>query len=245
MRSLILVFCAATLTAHAGIPAAGTVVIPGPRVPVPPVAATLESNLRILSEIKQNLMDLSGPDYEFEDTEFDPYSENAEAIIKAFDRAYEEQTGEPLPFNQETSSWSNLILKTAGCYQRSCPVFAYISRRKQTLTLYLGGEAVDVWPVSTGIGNRTPYINKTATSRIYQRYTSSRYPGGDYAGLGNMPYAVFIVGGIAIHGTPKSNWKRLGSRASHGCIRLHPEHAYAFNRLVRENGHTNVWILVD
>jgi lipoprotein-anchoring transpeptidase ErfK/SrfK len=60
-----------------------------------------------------------------------------------------------------------------------------------------------------------------------------------------MPYAVFIEGGFAIHGTMRSNWKYLGQRASHGCVRLHPDNAFIVNRLVRQYGVENTWIQVD
>ena len=103
-----------------------------------------------------------------------------------------------------------------------------------------------VWPVSTGInGRNTPNFETHPNGRIYDRYTSKKFPGGDFNGLGNMPYAVFISGGFAIHGTGKGNWPKLGSRASHGCIRLHPDNALIFNRLVRKNGISEVWITVQ
>jgi len=60
-----------------------------------------------------------------------------------------------------------------------------------------------------------------------------------------MPYAVFISGGYAIHGTTRGNWSRLGKPASHGCIRLHPDNGQIFNVLVRRNGISNVWITVN
>lgn len=72
-----------------------------------------------------------------------------------------------------------------------------------------------------------------------------RIPGGDYNGLGNMPYAVFIRGGYAIHGTVKSNWSKLGTPASKGCIRLHPDNGFIFNRLVRASGVALAWVSVE
>jgi len=60
-----------------------------------------------------------------------------------------------------------------------------------------------------------------------------------------MPYAVFIEGGYAIHGTTRGNWSNLGRVASHGCIRLHPDNGQIFNVLVRRNGIRNVWVTVN
>jgi lipoprotein-anchoring transpeptidase ErfK/SrfK len=38
-----------------------------------------------------------------------------------------------------------------------------------------------------------------------------------------MPHSIFFSGGYAIHATPHVG--NLGRPASHGCVRLHPEHA--------------------
>lgn len=136
-------------------------------------------------------------------------------------------------------------LTAAGCYQLSCPIFVDVDKSTQTARLYLDGRLDDQWDVSTGMaGFGTPNFNKRFDGRIFDRYTSSKYPGGDYNGLGNMPYAMFISGGIAIHGTPRGNWSRLGRPASHGCIRSHPDKAYRLNRLLRQIGVRNSWVTV-
>jgi lipoprotein-anchoring transpeptidase ErfK/SrfK len=59
-----------------------------------------------------------------------------------------------------------------------------------------------------------------------------------------MPYAVFIRGGYAIHGTTPGNFSKLGTRASHGCIRLHPDNAKLFNELVKRVGLENTWVKI-
>lgn len=180
--------------------------------------------------------------------EFDPANPRAEEILREFDRIYEQETGQS-PWLQEPSdvfSGSEFRAFEAGCYRETCKVFALVSKRNQKLYLYVDGQVQNVWDVSTGAeGHSTPNFDRHPEGRIYDRYSSSTYPGGDYRGLGNMPYAVFIRGGYAIHGTPESNWPRLGRRASHGCIRLHPDNAFKFNRLVRANGIRNTWITVE
>lgn len=218
MKALIAFFVVFSVTCHA-------------------LAASLERNLQILSERPANLSKVRG--YNLPTKEFDPFAPDAEKTLEAFDRAYEDRYGSP---SHLADGWDDLT----GCYQISCPVFAYVSRANQTLTLYMNGQPVDTWLVSTGMpGHATPALNTHVTSRIYTAYTSTKYPEGDYNGLGNMPYAVFVSGGIAIHGTPQGNWKRLGRPASHGCIRVHPANAEVFNRLVRENGPRNVWVVVE
>ena len=91
---------------------------------------------------------------------------------------------------------------------------------------------------------KTPNFDRHPDGRFYDYYDSTKYPGGDYKGLGNMPYAVFIEGGFALHGTPQGNWPWLGRPASHGCVRQHPDDAFRLNRLVRATGVANVWITV-
>ncbi len=173
--------------------------------------------------------------------ELDPRDPHIESILEAYDRFYEQQTGKSSHLEEDL-----LTLIDSGCFRMSCKVWANVDRSSQTLTLYVDGIVQATWKVSTGTpGHGTPNFDKHPNGRIYDRYTSTKYPGGDFENLGNMPYAVFIQGGFAIHGTGKGNWSRLGRRASHGCIRLHPDNGYAFNRLVRANGIKNVWITVQ
>ena len=135
-----------------------------------------------------------------------------------------------------------------GCFRITCRVWADIDKTTQTMYLYIDGHHVASWPVSTGKKRRsreTPNMDTHPNGRIYVAYNSKAHPGGgDYKGLGNMPYAVFVRGGIAIHGTPERNWRRLGRPASHGCIRLHPDHAQYFMNLVKRVGIRQTWITI-
>ncbi len=173
-------------------------------------------------------------------TELDPFSPNIEEQLEAFDEAYSEQTGLS-PFLDSLDS-----LYDDGCYRETCPVWVYVSKASQRLYLYLDGNQAYEWAISSGVAGRTtPNFDRRPNGRIYDRYSSVTYPGGDYNGLGNMPYAVFIEGGFALHGTPRENWSKLGQRASHGCIRQHPDNARYLNRLIRRVGIQSVWITVQ
>lgn len=175
--------------------------------------------------------------------ELDPFDPNIDAIMEELDRNYEEETGLPSHIDQ-LNLWDAQL--APACYRASCPVWISIDKSEQQGYLYVNGTLERSFLVSTGTaGHGTPNFDQNPNGRVYDRYTSSKYPGGDYKGLGNMPYAVFIKGGFAIHGTPESNWPKLGRRASHGCIRVHPDNGYRFNRLVREHGIRNVWITVQ
>jgi Uncharacterized protein conserved in bacteria len=129
------------------------------------------------------------------------------------------------------------------CRQKDCFLYAEIIKSSQTMYLYVGGELVDSFKVSTGIKKReTPNLSVRPSGPIFTKYNSKKFPGGNYQGLGNMPYAVFIRGGYAIHGTTPGNFKKLGTRASHGCIRLHPYNARIFYELVKRIGLSNTWV---
>lgn len=196
--------------------------------------------------------------------EYDPSSPQAEAVLQMYDRYYEAETGESAYPTGATAdrgdidpavkigaggAFDGLIQLTGGdCVRQSCSVWAVVNKSSQTITIYVNGSPIGLPNnrTSTGISGRsTPDFDKHPDGRVYQRYSSNKFPGGDYNGLGNMPYAVFIRGGYAIHGTPKSNWGRLGQRASHGCVRVHPDTAKLFNSLVRQYGVANTWITVQ
>lgn len=179
---------------------------------------------------------------EEEVSELNPFDPEVEQQLLDFDAAYEAQTG----LSSHLEEPMNIFSLVGGCQRQQCAVWARVSKARQTLYLYVNGRLQDSWPISSGLpGHETPRFDKHPDGRIYDRYTSGKYPGGDYNGLGNMPYAVFIKGGFALHGTPSSNWSKLGRKASHGCIRMHPDNGYRFNRLVRANGIANVWITVE
>ena len=175
--------------------------------------------------------------------DLNPFDPNIEQVLQEYDRIYEEETGKPSHINNVIDDAIGIF---GGCSRNNCAVWAQVVKSSQRLYLYVNGSARGSWPVSTGMaGYTTPNFDRHPDGRIYDRYTSAKYPGGDWQGLGNMPYAVFITGGYALHGTPQGNWSKLGKPASHGCIRMHPDNGYMFNRLVRSYGVRNVWITVQ
>jgi lipoprotein-anchoring transpeptidase ErfK/SrfK len=132
-----------------------------------------------------------------------------------------------------------------GCRKEGCSIFAEVDKSTQVMNVYVSGELRHTFPVSTGRpGHPTPDLDLRPQGPLYVKYRSTKYPEGDYQGLGNMPYAVFLKGGYAIHGTTPGSFKKLGTRASHGCIRLHPEDAKVFYELVKSIGLENTWVTV-
>ena len=172
--------------------------------------------------------------------ELDPYAANIDETLNEMDQQYYEETGLS-PFVE-----SLMMPMGPACSRATCPVWVKVSKSEQRLYLYRNGNLEATWPVSTGAaGHSTPNFDRNPNGRIYDKYTSTKFPGGDYKGLGNMPYAIFIEGGFAIHGTGTGNWKKLGQAASHGCVRIHPDNAFYLNRLVRQAGIYQVWITIQ
>ncbi len=173
--------------------------------------------------------------------ELDPRSPDIEKQLQEMDEDYEKTTGKS-PF-LDVNILEDFL---PSCFRNSCKVWADVDKAHQRFYLYIDGVLTYTWKTSTGrAGYETPDFDRHPNGRIYDRYTSTKYPDGDYNGLGNMPYAVFVEGGYAIHGTTRGNWPKLGTPASHGCIRLHPDNGQIFNVLVRRNGIANVWVTVN
>lgn len=178
--------------------------------------------------------------YNFFDT-FDPKSPDAKKQLEQLDRDYERITGKPAHLKVDP-----LEEFTRGCYKGSCKIWADIDLNVQRLYLYIDGVLTYTWKISSGrFGYETPSMDTHPDGRMYEKHTSPKYPEGDYHGLGNMPFSVFVDGEYAIHGTTKGSWWRLGTPASHGCIRLHPDNAEMFYVLVRRNGIRNVWVSIN
>jgi lipoprotein-anchoring transpeptidase ErfK/SrfK len=113
---------------------------------------------------------------------------------------------------------------------------ANIDLSRQVMTISIDGMPYAHWPVSTG---RKGYSTPTGSFQPYllrRMHYSSKYENSP------MPHSVFFRGGYAIHGTQYV--KRLGRRASHGCVRLHPVNAARLYRLVLMHGFDNTRIRI-
>ena len=115
-------------------------------------------------------------------------------------------------------------------------VEATINLSEQRMYVYKNGYMLHSWAVSTARrGKVTPVGSWTAkwTSRYHR---SSRYHNAP------MPFSIFFNGNYAVHGTDQV--KRLGSPASAGCIRLHPDNARVLYNMALEAGLKNTLIRV-
>lgn len=222
--------------------------------------------------IKTKISDTAGDTQNiFDSTLYNPALDTSDALLKHFDSVWhkdisimqqidtllklwkktQQYTPEELEVIKINASTLDSFLvnhnveEHAGCKENDCLIYAEVIKSKQILYLHLDGELIDSFPVSTGIKSReTPSMSVRPRGPLLMKYTSRKFPGGNYNGLGNMPYAIFISGGYAIHGTTKGNFKKLGSRASHGCVRLHPINAKIFFELVKRVGIEYTWITI-
>ena len=115
-------------------------------------------------------------------------------------------------------------------------VVASVDISKQRMTVRINGFYFASWKVSTaGRGYRTP-IGSWKPKWMSRMHYSRKYNNSP------MPHSIFFLGGYAIHGTTEI--RRLGRPASHGCVRLHPQHAARLFRLIRQAGLRNTRIII-
>lgn len=112
-----------------------------------------------------------------------------------------------------------------------------INKVSQKMTVALDGDTVYKWPVSTGAsGYETPSGN-FRPFRMEREHYSKEWDDAP------MPHSIFFTGrGHAVHGS--YHVKSLGRRASHGCVRLHPDNAAKLFALVQKTGMSNTRVIV-
>src|ERR1700724_1748260 len=112
----------------------------------------------------------------------------------------------------------------------------YIDKSSQQMSVVQNGYLLYVWPVSTGRDRFTTPSGIYAPERLERSWFSKEYYNAP------MPYAIFFHNGYAIHGS--YDIARLGGPASHGCVRLYPQHAAILFDMVEREGPGNTTIVV-
>jgi lipoprotein-anchoring transpeptidase ErfK/SrfK len=129
-----------------------------------------------------------------------------------------------------TGLWIDFAPRTA-----RAEVLIAIDKATQQMTVTVDNQTQHVWKVSTGLGGGPP--NGTYRPERMERSWYSRK-----FGMSPMPHSIFFHQGYAIHGTIYV--ANLGQRASHGCVRLHPDNATILFDLVRSRGMAHTVIQV-
>lgn len=129
-----------------------------------------------------------------------------------------------------------LALGFQGTVAGAADLVARINIGEQTMTVAEDGIVQYRWKVSTARrGYHTPVGNYKALW-LSKDHRSRKYNNAP------MPYAVFFKGGYAVHGT--DDLRRLGTPASHGCVRLDPANAAQFFALANRAGLSNTKIII-
>ena len=116
-------------------------------------------------------------------------------------------------------------------------VLVTIDKSTQRMTVEVDNALRWIWPVSTGqLGHDTPSGRYTAF-RMEADHFSKEWDDAP------MPHSIFFSQtGHAIHGYLST--RRIGSPASHGCVRLEPANAARLYALVEQQGLPNTKVVV-
>jgi hypothetical protein len=110
-----------------------------------------------------------------------------------------------------------------------------INKDTQTMTVAVDGVTKYRWPVSTGIPSRETPNGAFKAFRMEEDHFSREFDDAP------MPHSIFFTKiGHAIHGTMSEG--RLGTPASHGCVRLSRANATTLYALVQEQGVLNTTV---
>src|SRR5437763_209328 len=112
-----------------------------------------------------------------------------------------------------------------------------INKASQKMTVQVDGQQKYVWLVSTGAPG---YDTPSGTFKPFRMEADHFSEEWDDA---PMPHSIFFTPvGHAIHGSFYT--KRLGTRASHGCVRLAPENATTLYAMVEKTGLSHTTVVV-
>ena len=132
-----------------------------------------------------------------------------------------------------------LLVAIAGLMLAGSPALANvgitINKDTQTMTVAVDGVAKYHWPVSTGIPSRETPNGTFKAFRMEADHFSKEFDDAP------MPHSIFFTKiGHAIHGTMSEG--RLGTPASHGCVRLSRANATTLYALVEQQGVLNTTV---
>src|SRR3954454_5106985 len=112
-----------------------------------------------------------------------------------------------------------------------------IDKSTQQMLVEKDGRALYHWPVSTGRSGFDTPSGKFKAFRMERDHFSKEWDDAP------MPFSIFFTQkGHAIHGS--NDTKRLGTPASHGCVRLLPANAEKLYALVEKEGVLNTTVVL-
>ncbi|QQO16567.1 L,D-transpeptidase family protein [Bradyrhizobium diazoefficiens] len=130
-------------------------------------------------------------------------------------------------------AFTSLMLLSAGTAQAKVDIT--IDKDNQQMTVVVDGVTRYHWPVSTGIPSRETPNGSFRAFRMEEDHFSKEFDDAP------MPHSIFFTKiGHAIHGTDSVG--RLGTPASHGCVRLSRQNASTLYALVQQQGVLNTTV---
>ena len=128
---------------------------------------------------------------------------------------------------------AGLMLFATGAAQAKISIT--VDKNAQLMTVAVDGVERYQWPVSTGIPSHETPNGSFRTFRMEEDHYSKEFDDAP------MPHSIFFTKiGHAIHGTDSEG--RLGSPASHGCVRLSRANASTLYALVEKDGVLNTTV---
>src|SRR5438552_2455156 len=130
-------------------------------------------------------------------------------------------------------AFTALMLVAGGAAQAKVAIT--VDKDNQRMTVAVDGVERYHWPVSTGLPSYETPNGSFRTFRMEEDHYSKEFDDAP------MPHSIFFTKiGHAIHGTDSVN--RLGSPASHGCVRLSRANAATLYALVQDQGVLNTTV---
>src|SRR5882757_10697498 len=126
-------------------------------------------------------------------------------------------------------------LAFAACSAAQAKVSIIVDKDAQQMTVAVDGVERYHWPVSSGLPSYETPNGSFRAFRMEEDHYSKEFDDAP------MPHSIFFTKiGHAIHGTDFEN--RLGSPASHGCVRLSKANASTLYALVQSEGVLNTTV---
>lgn len=121
-----------------------------------------------------------------------------------------------------------VVLCALPAMARAEALWVEVDLSEQRMLVTRGDAVLGDWPVSTARAGKVTPLGLFQPQTMKEIHHSTLYDDAP------MPWSIFFSGNYAIHGTDQI--ARLGTPASAGCIRLHPENAKALFGWVRAAG---------
>jgi L,D-transpeptidase catalytic domain len=129
------------------------------------------------------------------------------------------------------------VLAAFALAEAGAGVLITVDKAAQRMSVKVDGVQRYVWPVSTGKSGYFTPAGSFTPFRLEEDHYSKEWDEAP------MPHSIFFTReGHAIHGS--FDTKRLGSPASHGCVRLAPQNAATLFALVKSEGLANTKVVL-